>query len=234
MSLDKWLSSAYFIGIVGVLSFGNFGVLTIPGIIVAISCLALIYKTYYSIAAFIAILAATISFLAQAIIGWCVSCIIAAVMFAIAGLLASRRKIQLLFGIPILFGILVFILPNIVSKDSSESYPVTSALHTSKANISDYEKVRNSSIPLLYVSAFCPSCKDILKRYIESDPQGKYWRPVIVSHGQEGDQMLNDMGYTGELYHEIAVSKAVPCLEIRNEKYVGQRNILSAFIPRHN
>lgn len=231
LPIDKILSLGYFICIVAVLLLGNFGLLTIPGIMISIFCIIAVYYRRFSVAAVISILAATTSFIAQALTGWCISCIIAATMFVIAGLLTSSRKIQLLFGIPILFGLLIFILPGIVSKDSSVSYPVSPSLHTSKPNISDYEKEPNNSIALLYVSAYCPSCKEVLKQYIESDPQGEYWRPVIVSSGQVGKSMLMNMGYVGEQYLDPSPAKIVPCLEIGQNKYVGMNKILSVYVP---
>ena len=235
MPVDKLVASLYFIGIIIVLVIGDFGVLTIPGVVVAIFGIIAIYKKHYSIASLAAILAATISITAQSITGWCMSCIIAAAMFAIAGLLACERKMQLI-GIPIFLVILILSLSSIVpvngmktanSSKSSSPSPQADLINA----LADPGKDLNTQIPLLYVSEYCPSCKDVLKRYIQNDPQGQHWRPVMVSPGHADKSMLTDMGYTGEVYQSVSVSQAVPCLIFGNKKYIGERNILSVFVP---
>lgn len=235
MPVDKLVASFYFICVIIVLFIGNFGILTIPGLIVAVFGLITMYKKYYSIGAFVAILAATISVIAQSIIGWCMSCIIAATMFSIAGLLACERKMQLI-GIPILLVILILSLSSIVpvngmkTANNSKSSSLSPRAYLINS-LAEPGKDLNTQIPLLYISEYCPSCKEVLKQYIKNDPQGDRWQPVMVSPRQVGNSMLTDMGYTGEVYQSGAVSQIVPCLEMGNQKYIGAKNILSFFIP---
>lgn len=237
MLIDKLIALLYLIGAIFVLTIGDFGVLTIPGVIVAVFGVIAMCQKCYLAAGLSSTLAAITSFIAQSFTGWCISCTIAAAMFAIAGLLSYGKKLKLLLGIPALLLISYFILSSTLSVNEvrtanryENNFSVSLPLDSHTNALAEPGKGENKQIPLLYVSAYCPSCKEVLKRYIENDPQGDHWQPVMVSPGQVGISMLTDMGYTGKVYQSGSALQAVPCLKFGDEKYIGEKNILSAFV----
>lgn len=213
-------STLFFLIALIFLIINSFGIFTIPGIIVAV------LATYFSLAnkiqysAILGITTATLSFIAQYVTAFCLGCTLAASSFALGGLISLLflHSKNMLLNVSLVSTLIIgifFMVSNlpeyyqepIVVKQTTQ----TKSIEQNKAN--------------LYISTECSSCDSVINKFVQADPKGKYWQPVIVSHMllARGEAMLRDKGYEG--YVESASQSPtgfVPVLQAHNQYYRGE------------
>lgn len=166
----------------------------------------------------IGILAASSSFAAQGISAICWYCTIAATIFAIAGLieLSSLAKINLLYLVAI--GPL-FIALAVYSQNGYEDPRSFTYVQAQESElVSDYPDK-----PRLYISSSCKACKDAMLYFVDKDPDGQHWQPVIVPNISlaKGEEILRNIGYTGKVISAgRSPAGSVPCLVLENQEPV--------------
>ncbi len=211
------INTLFFIGTLIVLLINTFGLLTIPGIIMALACVYCIYKKRYHMTAIIALIAAAGSFLAQTLTVFCPYCTLAATLFMLGGLMGFIIEPKTPFIAPLLGLSLVSValLINLMP-DFSQSPIIAQQTVVAQAI---------NEKPRLYFSPDCHSCNDALQQFIEADPQGLLWQPVVTPHTSlaRGEMILREKGYTGEVISApTSPTKFVPVLQLKDQLYRGK------------
>lgn len=203
------------------LLFADIGVLTIPGIIMALISIYFIYKENYAITAMLTIITASGSFIAQSYTAFCVSCTMAATLFALAGIfsliqdkgqhvkLAFTLVLVLIFGVYSLNSIFDFYQNPIIEHDGIVLAKTTD----------------NSDKPLLYVSPTCSSCNYFLDLVVKYDPKGEkctiVTTPIRTLAQVEGT--LKEKGYAGEIVSSAqSPTGFVPVLIVDGKSFRGK------------
>jgi hypothetical protein len=213
------INTLFFIGALIVLLINNFGPLTIPGILMALVCVYSIYKKRYHISAILALAAAAGSFLAQSLTVFCPYCTLAATLFILGGLVGfTIEPPQKPLTIISLFGLsLISILLLINLLPEYHQSPIIAQQTTVARAVNEK--------PRLYFSPDCHSCEDVLQQFIESDPQGLMWQPVVTPNTSlvRGEIILKEKGYTGEVISvSTSPTKFVPVLQVNDQLYRGK------------
>lgn len=130
-------------------------IITWAGIIVAISCIVLVYRNQYHLAAILSCIAATGSFLFQGITVLCIPCTVIACLFCVQIFILEGP--MWLLSIALLSGVFMFIAVE--------------------------EPIQEKN--LLYISEHCKPCHPVLQEFIKRDPQGHTWEPVVVQTSLE-------------------------------------------------
>lgn len=164
----------------------------------------------------IGILAASVSLTAQGFSAICWYCTVAATIFAIASFieLSTLAKLNSLY----LFAVVPLLIALVIYSQSGYEDPRTFAYIQTQ----DYKAINDyQDKPLLYISISCKACKEAMLYFVEKDPGGQYWQPVIVPNVSltKGEERLRDIGYTGKV---ISAGRspvgAVPCLILQNQE----------------
>ena len=203
------------------LIINSFGMLTIPGLIVAVIALYCSLTGRYLYSAYLGVAAAFGSFLTQFITTFCSYCTLAATAFLVGGLISllflKSKNITatlILLTLSVLSAILL-----VVNLPSYEQKPVIAQpVVITGATIKDNK-------PILYISPGCKSCKSVLEEFVKFDPNGTYWQPVIVPAVllAQGEAILKDKGYMGEVKSSFSSpTRFVPLLEINGQYYQGK------------
>lgn len=234
------LSALLFSVAIAVLLTARFGPLTLPGAAAAALGALFSLAGLEVCAAAVGVLAASVSFGAQALVGVCGSCTFAAACFAAAGLVSiarvgkERPAIAILLVLPLIAGLLVYGY----RLDTSNYLPEngkTAEAETASATIVQDEAGR-PDIPLFYFSPWCESCDEPLREFVEKDPKGETWQPVVVPSSalNKGGEVLKEMGYTGRVISApSSPSGGIPCLQMPDKTLlVGQKRVLNALKER--
>ncbi len=130
-------------------------IITWAGIVVALICIALVYKNQSHLAVILSCIAATGSFLFQGVTVFCIPCTVIACLFCIQ-IFILEGPIWLL-SIALLSGVFMFVIAEEPIQDKN----------------------------LLYISEQCKPCHPVLQEFIKRDPQGYTWEPVTVQTSPE-------------------------------------------------
>lgn len=125
------------------------------GIIVATTCIVLIFLNKYRWAVILSCIAATGSFLFQGFTAICIPCTVIACLFIIQVFILEG--IAWILCIALASGILMLLAANEPVPDKT----------------------------FLYMSAHCKSCKPVVQELIKRDPQGLTWEPVAIQPSTE-------------------------------------------------
>ncbi len=130
-------------------------IITWAGIIVALICIALVYKNQSHLAVILSCIAATGSFLFQGVTVFCIPCTAIACLFCIQIFVLEGPG--WLLGVVLLSGVFMYMAAEEPIQDKS----------------------------LLYISEQCKPCHPVLQEFIKRDPQGHTWEPVAVQTSPE-------------------------------------------------
>ena len=226
-------SALLFSAAIAVLLTARFGPLTLPGVVAAALGALFSLAGLDVFAAAVGVLSASVSFSAQALVGVCGSCTFAAACFAVAGLVSVARVgknkpvIAVFLMLPLITGLLLYNYRLDVSNDLKNSK--TAETETASATIVQGEAGR-PDVPVLYFSPWCEYCEEPLREFVEKDPEGRAWQPVVIPSSalNKGEEMLKEMGYTGKLVSAPASpSSEIPCLQMPDGRLlVGQQKII--------
>lgn len=203
-----------------ILIFNKFGILTIPGFIIALLAAYFSITNRFMYSAILGISTATLSFIAQFITVFCLGCTLSATGFALGGLLSllflDSEKIVLRLSLIIFLIIGIFFMGfNLPQYYQAPVIEITDISPTKQVNADKAQ---------LYISPECKSCKAVLNTFIKADPEGRYWQPVIVPRIllAHGEAILKNEGYKG--YIATAPQSPtgfVPLLQIKEQYYRG-------------
>lgn len=208
----------FFLAALIVLLFNTFGLLTIPGIIIALVCMFLVYKKQQPIVAALAVLTGLGSFIAQSVMAFCPYCTIAATLFIFGGLcslIIKPPKTWISATLLVLSLASIFLLANLIP-DYVQSPIITQPVNIAQAA---------NDKPKLYLSPDCGACKEVVQQFIDSDPKGENWQPVIIPTISlaRGEHYLREKGYIGEVISAPeSPTKFVPVLQIKDQLYKGK------------
>lgn len=243
----SFAAALFFAGAAALLIFHGAGPLKVPGMVVAITAAGLAAGGYALGASLIGIAAASISFLAQARFGFCLDCTLAASCFAAGGLLAGAASCNkrpagaVIFALCLIASMSVFIygmnkatLPvaTAVNPQTAEGMPVYPSSSPTSAGPG-----RPADIVELYFSPWCSHCNEAVAAYVQADPEGKKWRPVVVPEAAlaDGEKELRDLGYRGPVaVAPASPSGGVPCVRLPGGGVVTGSGRVTQFIPKHD
>ena len=220
ISKEGIINALFFLTALIVLLINDFGILTIPGLIVAVIAMYFALTGRYLYSAYLGVITAFSSFLAQFITTFCSCCTLAATAFMIGGLLSLLflKSKNMVVNLSLLFLSAITALILVINLPSYEQHPmVTQSVIT---------RSTSSNKPVLYISPDCKSCKAVIDEFIEYDHSGTYWQPVVIPAVllAQGETMLKEKGYTGEVKSAFSSpTRFVPLLEINGQYYRGDK-----------
>jgi hypothetical protein len=221
--LEGIISALFFLTAFIFLMFNRMGILTIPGLIIAIAGIYLSLKSRYIYSAFLGILTGLGSFFAQYITAFCPFCTISATAFLLGGLLSMvflrSENMKLNLGLLSLSAMAAVLL--LLNLPHYEQQPIVAQPVAVSGSQGALETVTTDKA-ILYISPECKSCKTVIDQFIKFDTQGIYWQPVIIPAAllSQGEAMLKEKGYTGEVKSAFnSPTRFVPLLEIDEQYY---------------
>lgn len=241
------LAAVLFSAAGAVLAFGVHGPLTWPGMATALvgGICVLTGRNMLAVAA--GAMAATISFGAQAVYGICGSCMWGAALFGFAGIVSAvpvlRRKpgavALLMLPLAVAGGLVCCRIPPVgvdvmvgsTSAGTANGSPLAaeqSAVTVGYVPTSELQ-VDQNPVPRLYFSPWCDACTDALADFVEYDPLGDKWQPVVTPQhaGLAGEEVLAGLGYKGPVATASRPpGQAVPCLEVDGRVMMGSGRII--------
>ena len=178
-----------------VLITGKFGVLTIPGVIMALLGIYFARKQEHVIVATIGVLTATGSYIAQSFTYYCFTCTIAATLFAIAGILALIQDRAEHYKVTI--GLIVLLCLGLFSLNSMFQFYQNPVI----CDETYIAQAAGSNKPLLYVSPTCKACTSMLEKVLTYDSNGEKCLVVVtpIRALASVETELKNRGYTGEV-----------------------------------
>jgi hypothetical protein len=213
------LYALFYLIAIGLLLYNTFGVLTIPGLIMAILAIVLVFCKKHYLVAMIGIFTAAGSFTAQYMTYFCPYCTAAAFCFLIGGLINLRGRYQQRISISILSTVCITAALTLFIFSPAPYYSTET-----QANEIISDK------PLVYISIECRACEEVIKFLIEYDSAGIDWQPVLLGDFEKGKQYLIDKGYTGEVLSAMQPpGTVIPALVSRGEIYEGSKTIEEYF-----
>jgi hypothetical protein len=221
----QYLISFLFILVIAVLLYADFGILTGPGIAAALLGIYFTLTSRLLLVAMISVTAAACSFIGQSMVAYCPYCTMAATGFLITGTY-SLLKIASKHAVIAMALCAVSVISVGIFAMSIVAYADTRNPIIENGKAITYSKPIEDNKPKLYLSPTCPSCKDVMKEFVESDPRGDKWQPVIIPHSSlvQGEKMLREAGYEGEV---ISASNSpgnrIPVLEKNGEILSGKK-----------
>lgn len=241
MPILRYLSIALFLAAGAALLLWTRGSLMWPGIVAVLGGILFCVMRREMMAVACGTIGAGVSLTAQALSAICPQCMLCAVLMGAAGLTAgfylirSKPGWMLVLLSPILIGCSVLSISLAtapvrempVATMYSRAYTMTTAIAPERP-----ENDQELAIPRLYFSPWCGHCDEVLAAFIEHDPEGTSWVPVIVpKHAfKEGQTVLLALGYEGSA---MSASQApgldVPVLEAEGKLYVGASRIIDWF-----
>lgn len=222
-NLTKIIAGIMFFAAGVILVMGDYGTLTLPGILAATLGLFCLVKNRYS--AVIGITAAVISFTGQYLVGYCHTCFISATCFAYAGmfvLLTQKRYMLIIPSATVVILATVLLIPNPQDTRPEVVYPEI------RSNQAIVETEESQGKAKLYISTTCPSCTKVVQEFIAQDKEGKLWQPVIVPTAflLQGEKYLRDKGYEGQVFSTgSSPTKQIPCLQNNDTVISGSKAI---------
>lgn len=226
------LHTLFFITAIGLLLYNTFGILTIPGLIAAVICAVFALKQNYYIPAVIGIVVASGSLFAQYMTAYCPYCTMAAFCFFIGGILSLRHVFTKM--LPVSIGLVVIISVGLTLFTAAPVIDTRAA--ESNTNVVLPENLPKDK-PLLFISTSCRACEETVALFIENDPYGKTWRPVIVPDldKETGENLLAEKGYKGETLSALdPPGKRVPALLDEETLYEGTKTIENYLLSKED
>lgn len=201
------------------LIFNQFGLLTIPGLIIAVLAIYFSFTNRFSYSAVLGITTATLSFIAQYITVFCLGCTLAAASFALGGLLSLLflHSENMLLNISLLILLTIGLVFMVCNLPKHYQTPVITQQVVEMETEPDKAK--------LYISTECNGCASVIGDFIQADSKGQYWQPIIVPHMflARGEAMLKDRGYKGNIKSASqSPTGFVPLLQVDNQYYQGK------------
>lgn len=214
--------SFFFLGAAIILATSSWGLLSVPGLLFAVAGIIFSLRKQTGYAAICGYVPAVGSFIGQSVVGICISCTLAACLFATAAVIASiillkEKPGRVALGVVALvvsMGIFIFQIPE---------YHVMA--NATPASVSSVRKEHKDKL-LYYFSPSCKFCESTLKLLCEYDPEGKYWAPVVAPQIEAygGEKMLRKHGYKGEFETSWeSPSGRFPCLVIGEQIFSGSQ-----------
>lgn len=196
VTILKYLFYLLFASSAGVLITGKFGVLTIPGIIMALLGIYFARKQEHVTVATIGVLTATGSYMAQSFTYYCYTCTLAATLFAIAGILALIQDRAEHYKVTI--GLIVLLCLGLFSLNSMFQFYQNPVIQDEPYIA---QAVEQSDKPLLYVSPTCKACTSMLEKVLAYDSNGEKCLVVVtpIRALASVETELKNRGYTGEV-----------------------------------
>lgn len=237
---ERAVSALFFLVTIIILLTARFGPLTLPGVVAAAlgALFSLAGLEFFTAA--VGVLSASVSFSAQALVGVCGSCTFAAACFAAAGLVSVARVgknkpvIAVFLMLPLITGLLLYSYRLDTSNYLLENGKTAETENASTAIIQD--EAGRPDVQLFYFSPWCESCEEPLRAFVEKDPKGETWQPVVVPTlaMAQGEAMIRKMGYTGKVISApSSPSGGIPCLQMPDKTLlVGQKRVLNALKER--
>lgn len=243
----SFAAALFFVGAAALLIFHGAGPLKLPGIAAATTAAITAAAGYSAAAGMVGAAAASASFLAQARFGFCLDCTLAASCFAAGGLLSGaaaynkRSAAAAIFALCLIASMSVFIYgmnkatlpaaiavkpPTAGGMPARPSSPPTSVGPGRAADMTE-----------LYFSPWCSHCGDAVAAYVQADPEGKRWRPVVVPEAAlaDGEKELRNLGYRGPVTAApSSPSGGVPCVRLPGGEIVTGSGRVTQFIPKHD
>lgn len=215
------ISTLFFLIAFICLIINTFGTLTIPGLVVAVIAIYCSFTNKYLYSACLGVMAAFGSFLIQFLTVFCPYCTLAATAFLVGGVLSllflQSKNMAVNFILLALSIVAVALL--VINLPSYEQKPLI------VQPVAIAESTIQNNKPKLYVSPSCKSCKPILDKFVEFDPKGTYWQPVIIPAVLlvQGEVILKEKGFTGEVKSSFSSpTRFVPLLEVDGKYYRGE------------
>lgn len=211
-----------FAGAGAVLAYSLPGLLNLPGIIMAALGIWASYKGKEKLAAIAGTIPSAGSFVAQGIYGLCVTCTVAATLFAIAAAFAiyeDYRKGGVRTAgacLALIIAGSLFLLAHTTTSTNTQTNTHTLA-HTHTAKY------------MVYINPECQACEDTLRYLIKGDPCGKKWQPVVVPRAElyGAERKLSRMGYMGEIMTaDDNPGNVFPTMQIGERLYTGKKQII--------
>lgn len=239
------LSAPFFLAALIVLLTTKYGSLTLPGAVVAAAGVGFSLSGLNLPAAAVGTLSAAVSFTAQAVVGICPSCTLAAVFFALAGIVSSLRLVEdgrtawaVVLALFLACSLSFFgfrLRPEPTEKTGGGLRAGLQSPAPVSFFVQDAKQVQAQETPFLYYSPWCEYCDEPLRAFIEKDPEGRSWKPVVVPYSavSEGEREVRKMGYRGEvLSAPESPGRGLPCLRLPDGSvFVGKKKILD-FLER--
>ncbi|MDH7578182.1 MAG: hypothetical protein QHH75_10280 [Bacillota bacterium] len=244
-ALKGSLGAPFFLAALIVLLTTKHGPLTLPGAAAAVAGAVFSLLGLNLPAAAAGTLSATISFTAQAMVGICPSCTLAAVFFALAGIVSSLRLVEdgrtawaIVLALFLACSLSFFgfrLRPEPTEKTGGGLKAGLQPLAPVSSSMQGTKQVQAQEVPLLYYSPWCEYCDEPLRAFIEKDPEGRSWKPVVVPYSaiSEGEMEAREIGYMGEvLSAPESPGRGLPCLRLPDgSAFVGKKKILD-FLER--
>ncbi len=209
------------------LLYGEFGLLTIPGIVMALVNIYLIIKDKYIEVAVLSVLTAVGSFFAQSVIAFCLYCTFAASLFALSAifcLIIDRAK-----HVKIAFSLIVILIAGLYSLNSVFFYHQSPIIEHDGIVVAQEVSEKAIQKPSLYISPTCESCTILVEKLIQQDPKGENWLPVTIPYRSlhRSETMLKEMGYKGEIETSNASPTGfVPVLIVNENEIIRGSKII--------
>jgi hypothetical protein len=242
----SFTAALFFAGAAALLFFHGAGPLKAPGMVAAVTAAVLAAGGYALGASLIGIATASISFLAQARYGFCPDCAVAASCFAAGGLMSGvdlyRRypAASLFFTLCLIASMSIFTYS--INKTDSSTIPVApqtigeiTGRHAAPSPTVAPD--RPPDAVELYFSPWCSHCGEAVAAYVQADPEGKKWRPVVVPEAAlaDGEKELRGLGYSGPVAAApVSPSGGVPCVRLPDGRVVTGSGRVTQFIPKHD
>ncbi len=222
-SFFKYLILILLILAISVLLTSKIGILTIPGILMAIIGLYFLYKENYIGSATIAIFTSTGSLIVQSYTAFCLSCTITASLFALAGVVGllqdkgEHLKLNIILICILLVG--VFFLSSMLVFYQNPAIQ-------DKGLVLEQKKTTTEEKAKLYISPSCSFCDEYLDYLIEQDILGEKCIVVTVPIRSlaKTQQDLKDKGFKGEVLSTAqSPTNFVPVLIFNEEVLTGSK-----------
>ncbi|KUG05242.1 hypothetical protein ASZ90_017315 [hydrocarbon metagenome] len=219
------INTLIFILIISILLYADFGMLTGLGILAALLGIYFSLSLRYLFVAMIGVCAASSSFIGQSMVAYCPYCTAAAMCFLIAGTISLMRiASKYTFISLVLCGVTLVSVGMFTWSFTAYADTREPVIHNGQATM--VAKERDISKPKLYLSTTCPSCKGVIADFVNNDPLGEKWLPVVVPHSNlaQGEKMLQELGYQGEVVSaSYPPGNRLPTLDIQGEIFVGSK-----------
>lgn len=199
------------------------GILSVPGLIIAVLAIYFSLQKKHLYAACLGVLTAMGSFTAQFVTVFCLSCTLAATAFLLGGLLSLllSRSEKMIFNLGIILVAVISLILMILNLPRYEQRPIITQSVVSYEQSQEKEKMEESKVKL-YISPGCKSCKTVIDQFIQEDAEGEYWQPVVVPPIllAQGESLLRDKGYKGEIISAFdSPTKFVPVMQYKDQTF---------------
>lgn len=223
-SLNVWLSGLCFSAAGAALVYGR-GTLLVPGLVSVLVCICLLYLQRGLLAAVFGSVVATVSFSLQVYTGICPTCLVSAVCFALGSLAAFCGQQRVLVLAVVLLPLVPAGVLFMESQPAGGPAPQTVLAGQSRDSVPAAAEALTGKC-LLYFSPVCGHCEETVGLFVERDPEGVKWVPVVVPYAGvgRGTAQLRELGYSGKVVVAAeSPSRSLPCAVYAGEMAVGAR-----------